>query len=139
MSRRRGVLMFSVISIIHGLILSTSSVLAGSQSGKPDIMPFSFSKNAALGQKAMLTCAVTSDSESLEIQWSHNGRRVENTASKYATFVTANIATLTIETVSADDMGNYTCTASTRLGRDSYTAALVVEGELLQKYTIRRG
>ncbi|KAG0439399.1 hypothetical protein HPB47_016663, partial [Ixodes persulcatus] len=96
--------------------------------GKPDIMPFSFSKNAALGQNTMLTCAVTGGSESLEIQWSHNGRRVENTASKYATFVTANIATLTIETVSADDMGNYTCTASNRLGRDSYTTALVVEG-----------
>lgn len=120
-------LVFSVISIIHGLVLSTSCVLAGSQIGKPDIMPFSFSKNAALGQNTMLTCAVTGGSESLEIQWSHNGRRVENTASKYATFVTANIATLTIETVSADDMGNYTCTASNRLGRDSYTTALVVE------------
>ncbi|KAH9364292.1 hypothetical protein HPB48_008470 [Haemaphysalis longicornis] len=81
-------------------------------------MPFSFDKNIALGEKTVLTCAVTRGTGPYEIRWTHEGIPVGNTNSKYATPVTGNIATLTIEKVSAEDVGNYTCIVTNDVGRD---------------------
>ncbi|KAM7294611.1 hypothetical protein ISCGN_024117 [Ixodes scapularis] len=113
--------------IVSNAVGSGSYSAALAVEEKPEIMPFTFSKNVLLGQKTMVTCAVTTGSTPLEFLWSHNGRAVDNTASKYAASVTSNIATMTIQKVSAEDTGNYTCTVSNDVGSDSYTSALLVE------------
>ncbi|XP_037555304.2 titin [Dermacentor silvarum] len=93
----------------------------------PMIMPISLANNIALGEKILLTCAVTRGTAPFEIRWTHEGRPVTNTKNKYAASVTSNIATLTIEKVTAEDVGNYTCSASNDVGRDTVTATLMVE------------
>ncbi|KAK8765880.1 hypothetical protein V5799_007338 [Amblyomma americanum] len=94
----------------------------------PVIMPISFAKNIALGEKILLTCAVTRGTPPFDIRWSHEGRPVANTKNKYTASVTGSIATMTIEKVTAEDVGNYTCTADNDVGRDAATATLMVEG-----------
>ncbi|KAG0436162.1 hypothetical protein HPB47_018104, partial [Ixodes persulcatus] len=97
-------------------------------SEKPDIQPFSFSKNIALGQKASVACVVIGGSEPFHFEWTHNGKTIVNKASKYVRENMENIATVTIQKVSAEDVGNYTCTVSNSFGKDSHSASLVVEG-----------
>ncbi|EEC17786.1 titin, putative [Ixodes scapularis] len=97
-------------------------------SEKPDIQPFSFSKNIALGQKASVACVVIGGSEPFHFEWTHNGKMIVNKASKYVRENMENIATLTIQKVSAEDVGNYTCAVSNSFGKDSHSASLVVEG-----------
>ncbi|XP_049514067.1 titin-like [Dermacentor silvarum] len=93
----------------------------------PMIMPISLANNIALGEKILLTCAVTRGTAPFEIRWTHEGRPVTNTKNKYAAPLTGSIATLTIEKVTAEDVGNYTCSASNDVGRDTVTATLMVE------------
>ncbi|KAH9364293.1 hypothetical protein HPB48_008469 [Haemaphysalis longicornis] len=90
-------------------------------------MPFSFDKNIALGEKIVLPCAVTRGTGPYEIRWTHEGKPVTNTNSKYATPLTGNIATLTIEKVTAEDVGNYTCIVTNDVGKDAVTATLLVQ------------
>ncbi|KAH9364300.1 hypothetical protein HPB48_008462 [Haemaphysalis longicornis] len=92
-------------------------------------MPFSFAKDTALGDKVLLTCAVTRGTAPFSITWTHQGRPVANTANKHATFLTGSVATMAIEKVTAEDVGNYTCTVTNAAGSDSFTAALTVEGK----------
>ncbi|KAL3203347.1 hypothetical protein MRX96_041929 [Rhipicephalus microplus] len=64
--------------------------------------------------------------------WTHNNRPVRgggnSATTKYVKQDTANIATLTLEKASAEDIGNYTCAVTSAHGTDSYTATLVVRG-----------
>lgn len=91
-------------------------------------MPFSFSKSLALGEEASVVCAVTASKGPLTFSWLHDGTRISNTASRYVKVVTDTITTLTINKVSAEHLGNYTCTVSNDAGSDSFSAMLVVEG-----------
>ncbi|KAH6921921.1 hypothetical protein HPB50_006466 [Hyalomma asiaticum] len=93
----------------------------------PMIMPISLANNIVLGEKILLTCAVTRGTAPFDIRWTHEGRQFANTKNKYAAAVTGNIATLTIEKVTAMDVGNYSCTASNDVGSDTVTATLMVE------------
>ncbi|EEC17788.1 cell adhesion molecule, putative [Ixodes scapularis] len=97
-------------------------------SERPDIQPFSFSKNIALGQKASVACVVIGGSEPFRFEWTHNGKKIVNKASKYVRENIENMATVIIQKVSAEDVGNYTCTVSNSFGKDSHSAPLVVEG-----------
>ncbi|KAG0444842.1 hypothetical protein HPB47_013323 [Ixodes persulcatus] len=98
---------------------------------KPQIQPFSFPPNVNLGEKASVTCSATRGDGPFRFTWTQDGRPIVNTASKYARTVVDDIATMTIEKVSAEDVGNYTCTVSNGAGRDSASASLMVEGETL--------
>ncbi|KAH9364301.1 hypothetical protein HPB48_008461 [Haemaphysalis longicornis] len=103
-----------------------SSLLAVEE--PPVIMPFAFARDSRLGQKTFVTCAVARGTQPLKISWTHGGKPLVNTDHKYATALTSNIVTMTIEQLSAEDIGNYTCTATNEAGIDSVTAALLVEG-----------
>ncbi|KAK8780167.1 hypothetical protein V5799_018495 [Amblyomma americanum] len=93
----------------------------------PVIMPFSFAKDTSLGDRVLVSCVVTRGTAPFSISWTHQGRPIANTANKHATLLTGSIATMTIEKVAAEDVGNYTCTAKNAAGSDSFTAALTVE------------
>ncbi|KAH6921920.1 hypothetical protein HPB50_006465 [Hyalomma asiaticum] len=94
----------------------------------PIIMPYSFPKNVALGQKTIVTCVAQSGTPPLDFQWRHNGRAVPDSASRYAKKLSERVSTMSIERLSAEDLGNYTCIVSNSVGSDTFTAPLVVEG-----------
>ncbi|KAH7976677.1 hypothetical protein HPB52_018022 [Rhipicephalus sanguineus] len=95
----------------------------------PIIMPYSFPKNVALGQKTIVTCVAQSGTPPLDFQWRHNGRAVPDTASRYAKKLTDRVSTMSIESLSAEYLGNYTCVVSNSAGSDTFTAPLVVEDQ----------
>ncbi|KAK8765881.1 hypothetical protein V5799_007339 [Amblyomma americanum] len=111
---------------VYLLIVLCARTVAGNKS-PPVIMPFSFAKDTSLGDRVLLSCVVTRGTAPFSISWTHQGRPIANTANKHATLLTGSIATMTIEKVAAEDVGNYTCTAKNAAGSDSFTAALTVE------------
>ncbi|XP_075526206.1 SPEG neighbor protein-like [Dermacentor variabilis] len=95
--------------------------------GPPEVHPFFFSKNVALGAEAVVNCAVIGGDGPFEFRWSLNGEHLRTSASKYVEAVSDKIVALTIQKVAPDDVGNYTCTVSNGAGSDSFTATLVVK------------
>ncbi|XP_070397130.1 cell adhesion molecule Dscam1-like isoform X9 [Dermacentor albipictus] len=111
------------ICSLHALVLCVAG-----DSGPLAIMPFSFSKNVALGQKQMLTCVVSSGAGPFRFAWTHGDEPVTaGDSRRQAKVLAENVAALSIEAVGAEDLGNYTCTVSNAEGRGSYTASLVVD------------
>lgn len=92
-------------------------------------MPYSFPKNVALGQKTIVTCVAQSGASPLDFQWWHNGRAIVDTSSRYSKKLAERVSTMSIEKLSAEDLGNYTCVVSNSAGQDTFTAPLLVEGE----------
>lgn len=76
-----------------------------------------------------MTCVAASGIHPLRFTWTQDGRKLANSAVKYAKVLLDNISTLTIEAVAAEDIGNYTCTVTNDVGTDSTSATLIVEGE----------
>ncbi|XP_075526317.1 palladin-like [Dermacentor variabilis] len=95
---------------------------------QPDIQPFAFSKNAALGHRTSVACFATGGSEPFHFRWTHNGHAVVDEATRHVKGPAANMATLVFDKLVAEHLGNYTCTVSNARGSSSYTAELVVEG-----------
>ncbi|KAK8765882.1 hypothetical protein V5799_007340 [Amblyomma americanum] len=95
----------------------------------PVIMPYSFPKNVALGQKTIVTCVAQSGTGPLEFRWRHNGRPIADTTSRYEKKLSDRVSTMSIERLSAEDLGNYTCVVSNSAGSDTFTAPLVVEDQ----------
>ncbi|KAH9364296.1 hypothetical protein HPB48_008466 [Haemaphysalis longicornis] len=60
----------------------------------------------------------------------HDGKTLANSKRKYSRVVVDNVVTMTIEQVTAQDVGNYTCAVRNDFGSDTATAALIVEGRL---------
>ncbi|XP_070377122.1 myopalladin-like [Dermacentor albipictus] len=104
--------------------------------GPPEVHPFLFSKNVALGAEAVVNCAVIGGDGPFEFRWSLNGERLRTSASKYVEAVSDKIVALTIKKVTPDDVGNYTCTVSNGAGSDSFTAALVVKDRGTEDFRI---
>ncbi|XP_077496366.1 junctional adhesion molecule A-like [Amblyomma americanum] len=92
----------------------------------PEVGPFSFAKSVALGQRALVSCTVVGGDGPFHFRWDQDGRDIGASPSKHAKTVTEHIATLTIDSVAAEDVGNYTCTVSNSAGESSFTAPLTV-------------
>lgn len=96
----------------------------------PKITHFSFGDTPVNnGQFVTSQCTVFEGDLPLSINWFFNGLPISEiqtdaTVSK----VGARVSMLAIESVSADSVGNYTCTAVNKAGTTSHTAVLIVNG-----------
>lgn len=92
-------------------------------------MPFAFDKGPAKsGQDITITCTVSDGDLPLDIKWLLNDRPVESYPSiNSAKFGKRNMV-LSIESVTAEHTGNYTCEASNKAGIVSYSTDLQVYG-----------
>ncbi|KAH9364294.1 hypothetical protein HPB48_008468 [Haemaphysalis longicornis] len=104
---------------MHVFLLVELSLAIISCVGRPVIMPFSFPKNAVLRQKTTITCVVSSGAGPFQFVWTHEGNSVASDSRKHVKILSESVAALTIEAISAEDLGNYTCTASNSEGRTS--------------------
>lgn len=95
----------------------------------PMIVPFAFDKGPARsGQDISITCTVSDGDLPLDIEWVLNDKPVSTYASiNSAKFGKRNMV-LSIESVSAEHSGNYTCEASNKAGRASFSTDLKVYG-----------
>lgn len=97
---------------------------------QPRIQPLAFPSNVNLGERVTVTCVAAVGRKPFDFVWMHDGKTLANSKRKYSRVVVDNIVTMTIEQVTAQDVGNYTCAVRNDFGSDIATAALIVEGKL---------
>lgn len=93
------------------------------------ILPFDFGENAVnSGDMATVQCAVPKGDFPIRFSWTHNGKDIDLRDGISISKINKRISTLSIESVIAEDGGNYTCVAENPAGASSYTATLNVIG-----------
>ena len=95
----------------------------------PVIEPFSFSKNAKIGQRTSITCTVAEGSVPLEFLWTKGGQPI--TASHIDISKSEIDSTLRFKPIKSEDGGDYKCLVKNSVGSASHSAVLVIERELL--------
>ncbi|KAH7975126.1 hypothetical protein HPB49_024198 [Dermacentor silvarum] len=93
----------------------------------PKIQPFTFPTNLLRARKVIVYCAVLEGSEPLTFVWTKDGRELANGGRLHIKQLSETGSSLTIATVGAEDIGNYTCTVSNVAGSDSATSQLLVK------------
>ncbi|XP_025152773.1 Down syndrome cell adhesion molecule-like protein Dscam2 isoform X24 [Harpegnathos saltator] len=94
----------------------------------PQILPFAFGDEpASWGELVSVTCSVAKGDQPIEITWAFNGTTIDSRDSDVVVASTnRKNSVLTIESVAARHAGDYTCTASNRVGTTTHTAHLAV-------------
>lgn len=91
----------------------------------PQISPFDFGEESVnSGESASITCLVHKGDLPVEIWWLHNNMSITD-GEKIVIMRSRMVNTLTIESVSSEDSGEYTCVAR---NQTSHTAVLNVNG-----------
>ncbi|KAH7966798.1 hypothetical protein HPB49_019604 [Dermacentor silvarum] len=93
----------------------------------PKIQPFTFPTNLLGARKVIVYCAVLEGSEPFAFVWTKDGRELANGGRLHIKQLSETGSSLTIATVGAEDIGNYTCTVSNVAGSDSATSQLLVK------------
>lgn len=94
-------------------------------------MPFNFGEVPFNpGDTALVNCLATKGDLPLDISWTFSSETIDPTLQRGITTTTLNprISVLTINSVSANHQGNYTCIVKNAAGRAEYAATLVVNG-----------
>ncbi|XP_049514068.1 Down syndrome cell adhesion molecule-like protein 1 homolog [Dermacentor silvarum] len=113
---------------VVALILSLLGAIRAATTDEPRIQPLAFPPSVSLGQEVSVTCVAALGKKPFRFAWKQDGEVLENTKRKHSRAVVDNVVMMTIERVTAEDVGNYTCTVNNGFGSDSTTAALIVEG-----------
>ncbi|CAB3363288.1 Hypothetical predicted protein [Cloeon dipterum] len=95
----------------------------------PQIMPFSFGDESTnAGDLVSVQCTVTKGDSPIAISWLFNGSEIESTDEITISKNSKKISALTIESVQASQMGEYTCIAKNAAGSSNYTTHLHING-----------
>lgn len=82
------------------------------------------------GSHATLQCSVIEGDLPMTISWIFHGRDLSSQMGIETVKIGKRLNVLTIESVAAFHMGNYTCVATNGAGSENYTAELVVRGTI---------
>lgn len=111
----------------------------------PLIVPFNFGEVPSNpGDAVVVNCVATKGDLPLEISWTFSSETVDSSLHRdiMTTPLGPRASVLTINSVSANHQGNYTCIVQNAAGRAEHAATLVVNGMLnlfFQNYTIIKG
>lgn len=95
----------------------------------PKMTPFSFGDEPLQeGESAGVTCIVSAGDQPLELSWWLNQEKLDPNRSDVSIISGKRSTTLTIDSVTGNLAGNYTCMAKNAAGRAEVTAQLVVNG-----------
>lgn len=101
----------------------------------PQILHFDFGDDPInTGDSTSLTCSINKGDLPIKIMWSHNNASVDSNPSISVIRVNKKISTLSIESVQAEHIGEYTCIAKNRAGVTHYSTFLHVNGILSVKF-----
>lgn len=93
------------------------------------ILHFDFGEEAVnSGDMATTNCAVTKGDFPIEIVWLFNGKPIDSSLGITVGYMNKRISTISIESVSAENAGEYTCIAKNPAGVTSYSAKLNING-----------
>lgn len=94
-------------------------------------MPFNFGEVPFNpGDTALVNCLATKGDLPLDISWTFSSETLDSSLQRDITTMPLNprASLLTINSVSANHQGNYTCIVQNAAGRAEYAASLVVNG-----------
>lgn len=97
----------------------------------PVIVPFNFGEVPSNpGDTAVVNCVVTKGDLPLEISWTFSSETIDSSQQRDITTtpLEPRVSVLTINSVSANHQGNYTCIVQNAAGRAEYVATLIVNG-----------
>ena len=83
------------------------------------------------GETAQISCSVSSGDQPLNISWSFEGQSISLVPGISSTKFGKKASMLSIDPVSAEHRGNYTCTAKNRAGVANFTAPLFINGNFV--------
>ncbi|KAF2905043.1 hypothetical protein ILUMI_01126, partial [Ignelater luminosus] len=93
----------------------------------PQISPFDFGENSINeGDGVSAHCTVAKGDYPLNITWTLNEKRINKNEGITVTRASKRLSTVSIDYVTHNHIGNYTCIASNKAGSVMYTAALAV-------------
>lgn len=96
----------------------------------PKVIPFSFGESEFnQGQSATLQCTVSSGDLPLNISWHFDGDPIDKLPEISTSNIGKRVSVLTIDYVTGQHVGNYTCLARNPAGESSYTSPLYVNGK----------
>lgn len=94
----------------------------------PQIIPFDFGEEAVnSGEFASVSCSVHKGDLPIEISWYHNNNTIRE-QNGVTVMKNKKVSTLSIDSVSFENYGEYTCTAKNRAGSTTHSAVLNVNG-----------
>lgn len=103
----------------------------------PKILPFDFGEDSVnSGDPASLNCLVHKGDLPFNITWLHNNKTIKE---EFGILIFANgkkTSSLSIDSVSAEHAGEYSCFVQNRAGSDRHTAVLNVNGIFCMYFTI---
>lgn len=97
----------------------------------PQILPFTFGDEPAnWGDLMSVTCSVVKGDLPIDITWAFNNKLLKDQQDLDVVVASTNKknSVLSIESVSAKHVGNYSCLATNRAGTAAYSANLAVNG-----------
>ncbi|XP_022257357.1 titin-like [Limulus polyphemus] len=111
--------------VMADVLLTVIQLTALSEGGVPKLHSFGFPQKVDLGGRVQMVCNLNKGSVPVSFSWTKDGQTIQdgerieigswNDVSSY----------VMIHSVSPEDIGNYTCSATNRIGTDSFTANLV--------------
>lgn len=94
----------------------------------PQIAPFDFGEEAInSGELVSITCSVHKGDLPIDMSWYHNGKPISDEEG-ISIMKSRKVNTLSIESVSFESAGEYSCVAKNRAGSTSHSAILNVNG-----------
>lgn len=98
----------------------------------PQIVPFDFGDEAInSGDLTSVMCSISKGDLPVAITWQHNNKTIDESYGVSITQVNKKISTLSIDSVQAHNIGEYTCSARNKAGTSSYSTFLHVNGTFL--------
>ncbi|GFS39582.1 titin [Trichonephila inaurata madagascariensis] len=92
---------------------------------QPALYPLLVPQNPSLGDSIEMLCTIKRGSLPVIFSWLHNGEVISTEKQKK---INERSSHFSISHIQANDIGNYTCIASNKYGKDSKTASVVIEG-----------
>lgn len=87
-------------------------------------------KPANWGETVTATCTVLKGDHPIQIEWALNGESISHDYSDITIVTNKRVSLLTIDAVTANHAGEYTCVATNAAGGTSYSASLAVNGTI---------
>lgn len=92
----------------------------------PTVTPFSFPTDLSEGASAQVLCAISKGALPVYFTWLKNGKTVGGDEANVKVTTSDRFSVLQVLSVSAADVGNYTCFAKNLQGSDTYSVMLEV-------------